>query len=131
MSTANRPNRKASDGDIIRLNSVGLSLSTIAGQLGVHPTTITLRLKSLGIEPADTRRSFMEDVIRSMSESQVEWLADQLGPTITVKDFVKNLLVSAYVDAQQQPVAAVAVDDAGNGVDGSNDGAEQELEAAE
>jgi hypothetical protein len=129
MSTANRPNRKASDADIIRLNSVGLSLSTIAGQLGVHPTTITLRLKSLGVEPADTRRSFMEDVIRSMTESQVEWLADQLGPTITVKDFVKNLIASAYIEAQQQqqpvaPITEVAVD-------GGNDGTQQELEAAE
>lgn len=100
MSTANRPNRKASDQDIIRLNSVGLSLSTIAKILNVHPTTVTLRLKSLNIEPADTRRAFMEDVVKTMSEAQAEWLADQLGPHLSIKDFVTSLIVDKYVSAQ-------------------------------
>lgn len=100
MSTANRPNRKASDQDIIRLNSVGLSLSTVAQILNVHPTTVTLRLKSLNIEPADTRRAFMEDVIKTMSEAQAEWLADQLGPHLSIKDFITNLIVAKYVEAQ-------------------------------
>lgn len=100
MSTANRPNRKASDQDIIRLNSVGLSLSTIARILNVHPTTVTLRLKSLNIEPADTRRAFMEDVVKTMSEAQAEWLADQLGPHTSIKDFVTNLIVDKYIAAQ-------------------------------
>ena len=65
MSTVYRPNRKATDADIIRLNSVGLSLSTIAGLFGCHPATISLRLKALNVAPADTRRSFMEDVFIS------------------------------------------------------------------
>ncbi|WBQ32506.1 hypothetical protein [Erwinia phage Kuerle] len=98
MSKVFRANRKASDDDIIRMNSVGLSLSTIAHALGVHPTTITLRLKALGIDPADTRRTFMEDIFVTLSEPQQEWLADQLGPSITIKSFVKNLLVEAYVN---------------------------------
>lgn len=98
MSQVFRPNRKATDGDIIRLNSVGLSLSTIAKVLDCHPTTITLRLKSLNIAPADTRRTFMEDVFTSLSQNQQEWLADQLGPHISIKDFVRNLLVRAYLD---------------------------------
>ena len=97
MSNVYRANRKASDDDIIRLNSVGLSLSTIADVLGCHPTTITLRLKALGVNPADTRRAVMEDVFRTLSTDQQEWLADQLGPHISVKDFVRNLLVKAYL----------------------------------
>lgn len=100
MSSANRPNRKASDQDIIRLNSVGLSLSTIAKLLNVHPTTVTLRLKSLNVEPADTRRAFMEDVVKQMSEEQAEWLADQLGPHLNIKTFITNLVVEKFVDAQ-------------------------------
>lgn len=100
MSTANRPNRKASDEDIIRLNSVGLSLSTIGKQLGCHPTTITLRLKALNIEPADTRRAFMEIIHENLSPAQQEWLASQLGPKISIKDYIHNLLIEQFLTNQ-------------------------------
>lgn len=94
---ANRPNRKASNEDIIRLNSVGLSLATIAQKLNCHPSTITIRLNGLGIPPADTRRTFMEDIYLSLPEAQQDWLAEQLGPHFSVKDFVKNLLAEKYI----------------------------------
>lgn len=97
MAKVFRANRKATDDQIIRLNSVGLSLSTIGEMLDCHPTTITQRLNSLGIPPADTRRAFMEDVIRAMTENQQEWLADQLGPHISIKDYVRNLIVKEYI----------------------------------
>ncbi|MFP3556393.1 hypothetical protein [Paraburkholderia sp. SIMBA_054] len=97
MSNVYRANRKASDADIIRLNSVGLSLSTIAKQLDCHPTTITLRLKALNIAPADTRRTFMEDIFLSLSPQQQNWLVEQLGPHISVKDFMRNLLVKEFL----------------------------------
>jgi hypothetical protein len=105
MSAAHRPNRKASDSDIIRLNSIGLSLSTVAEQLGVHPTTVTLRLKQLNIEPADTRRAFMEDIVTTMTVPQLEWLADQLGPHLSVKDFIRNLLVEKFVESRERQAA--------------------------
>jgi len=92
MSTVNRPNRKASDTDIIRYNSIGYSLATIGKKLGVHPTTITLRLRHLNIEPADTRRTFMEDVLTPFSSRQHEQLAAKLGPTHPIKDYVRNLI---------------------------------------
>jgi hypothetical protein len=76
---------------------VGLSLGTIAKQLGTHPTTITLRLRSLGIPPADTRRTFMEDVYTALSSDQQDWLAEQLGPHVSIKDYVKSLLVKEYL----------------------------------
>ena len=100
MSSANRPNRKATDADIIRLNSVGLSLSTIGDKLGCHPTTITLRLKQLGVEPADTRRAFMESIYEDLPAPQQDWLEKQLGPNINIKDFVHNLLVEKYLASQ-------------------------------
>lgn len=96
MSAVFRSNRKATDEDIVRLNSVGLSLSTIAKVLGCHPTTITLRLKSLGVPSADTRRTFMEDIFITLDTSQQEWLADQLNPSMSIKDYVRELLVDAY-----------------------------------
>ena len=99
MSSVYRANRKATDADIIRLNSVGLSLATIARALDCHPTTITLRLKSLGIPPADTRRSFMEDIFLSLTLDQQEWVADQVTTT-NVKDFVKQLLIDKHAAAK-------------------------------
>lgn len=95
MSTVNRANRKATDADIIRLNSVGLSLATIARVLGCHPSTVTIRLTSLKINPADTRRSFMEDVFTRLSPDEQEWLADQLSSEVSIKDFVVKLIVDA------------------------------------
>ena len=79
------------------MNSVGISLATIASIIGCHPATISLRLKQLNIPPADTSRAFMEDIIVMFSDDQQEWLVNQLGPHISVKDFVRNLIVEEYV----------------------------------
>ena len=98
MSTVYRANRKATDADIIRLNSVGLSLATIARALQCHPTTITIRLKALGIPPADTRRSFMEDIFLQLTTEQQEWLADQVTTT-NIKEFVKQLIIDTHAAA--------------------------------
>lgn len=97
MSTINRPNRKATDDQIIRLNSVGLSLGAIGKILDCHPTTITQRLQQLNITPANTRRTFMEEIYNSLSPSQQEWLADQLGPHTSVKDFIRNIIVEKFI----------------------------------
>lgn len=100
MSSLPRANRKASDEDIIRLNSFGLSLKTIGEHLGCHTTTITQRLHSLGITPADTRRSFMEDIYNNLSSSQKEWLAEQLGPHTPIKSYIQNLLTQEFLKSK-------------------------------
>lgn len=97
MPAYSKSNRKVSDDNLIRLNSVGLSLGTVSKLLGCHHTTVTQRLKALNVEPADTRRAFMEDILKLMSPDQVDWLADQLGPHLSVKDFVHKLLVNEHV----------------------------------
>ncbi len=101
MSTVYRANRKATDADIIRLNSVGLTLATIAHVLNCHPTTITLRLRSLKIKPADTRRSFMEDIFMKLNTSQQEWLADQVTNS-SIKEYVEKLIIEKYNSSQNQ-----------------------------
>lgn len=110
MSKVYRANRKASDDDIVRLNSVGLSLATIARALECHPTTITQRLKALGVPPADTRRSFMEDIFLSLAVEQQEWVASQLTPDLSIKDFVRNLLIQEY-ERNTKPTVMVKSDD--------------------
>lgn len=96
MSEVYRANRKASDADVIRLNSVGLSLGTVADALDCHPTTITQRLRSLGIPPADTRRTFMEDVFMTLDLDQREWLADQVSENKTIREFISEIIVNEY-----------------------------------
>lgn len=84
------------DMDIIRMNSVGLSQSTIANAVGCHPTTVTQRLKFNNIEPADTRRGFMEAIIVDLGCDCSEWLADQVSPNLTIKDFIVSLIKEKY-----------------------------------
>ncbi len=96
MTTANRPNRKSNDADLIRLNSVGLSLATIAKIIGCHPTTVTQRLHAAGVQPADTRHSFMESVFKQLPDYAMEWVADQLNGQYSINDYVRDLLKTAY-----------------------------------
>lgn len=97
MSKSNRTNRKAEDEDIIRLNSLSLSLRTIGAALGIHPTSVAQRLKSLGVEPADTRRSFMESIVLSLTDDQAYWLAEKLGPAHSLRELVRGLIIDQYV----------------------------------
>lgn len=94
MATVYRKNRKNSDEQITRLNALGLSLSTVARKLNCHPTSITLRLQSLKIAPADTRRAFMESIYFGLSEADQEMLADliEANQPATIKDYVRILI---------------------------------------
>ena len=89
--------KKVNDRDVIALNSVGISLAGIAKRLGCHHTTVTSRLSTLSVPPVDTRRSFMEDIYDGLSPRQQEWLTNQLGPSHSVKDFVKSLIIKEYI----------------------------------
>lgn len=80
------------DLDIIRMNNVGLSQTTIANALGCHPTTVTQRLKFNNVPPADTRRGFMEDIIIDLGADCSEWLADQVSQNLTIKDYIVSLI---------------------------------------
>ena len=106
MSKVFRSNRKATDEDIIRMNAVGLSLATIAKTLGIHPTTVTLRLRSLNIEPADTRRTFMENVLRPMPTHVADWLSEQVGPQYEIRSYVRDLLMEAFNNRHQHEESA-------------------------
>lgn len=89
--------KKLNDADVIGLNSVGISLAGIAKRLNCHHTTVTARLTALSVPPADTRRSFMEDIFDGLSPKQQDWLIGQLGPSHSVKDFVKSLIIKEFV----------------------------------
>jgi len=96
MSTVLRRNRKGSDRDITRLNCLGFSLKTIASKLSCHPTSISLRLTNLKIEPADTRRAFMEDIFTDLPQETQDNVADMLESDgfVTIKDYVRGLITA-------------------------------------
>lgn len=99
MANVKKANR-VQDTDIKRLNHVGLGLKAIADILGCHPATITLRLKDMGIEPTDTRRSFMESVFTSLTSAEQDWLSHNLfNAGIGIKEFVAKLIREAYSNA--------------------------------
>ena len=98
MARTRRTKKTIPDSDLVRLNSLGFSLATIGSSLGCHPTTVTLRLKDIGVVPADTRRTFMEDVLMKMPVAQLEWVEHQLGPHHSIKDYVRTLITKAYLD---------------------------------
>lgn len=100
MTSAYRSNRKATDEQLLTLNNLGLSLQTIADTVGCHPTTVTQRLKSLGVPVADTRRSFMEDIYNTLNENQRAFVVDQLGSTTTIKEYVRKLILDSYLKSK-------------------------------
>lgn len=110
MSTVLRRNRKGTDEQIVRLNSIGMSLSAIAAIIGCHPTSITLRLQSLKIEPADTRRAFMDGILSSMPEGYSDSLADFLmthqsaGVPVTIKDYIRELMLQDLARVNGSPI---------------------------
>lgn len=87
---------KVSNRDIMKLNNLGLSQSSIGEILGCHTTTITHRLTKMGIQPCDTRRSFAEDLLHTLTNEQQHWLSAQLSTNFTIKEFVQRLLVTEY-----------------------------------
>jgi hypothetical protein len=97
MARPRRTKKTIPDSDLVKLNSLGFSLATIGSSLGCHPTTVTLRLKDIGVTPADTRRTFMEDVLMKMPPAQLEWVETQLGPHYSIKDYVRSLITNAYL----------------------------------
>lgn len=100
MTSVYRSNRKATDEDLLKLNNLGLSLGTIAEILSCHPTTVTQRLKALGVPVADTRRSFMEDIYKSLTPQQRDFVAEELGNTQTIKEYVRKLIMNAYLTSR-------------------------------
>lgn len=100
MANVLRINRKAGDIDILRMNNIGLSLRTVGEELGIHPTSVAARLRSLGVEPADTRRTFMEDVFRALTGDEQGWLSDQLNENLQVKAYVIKLIKDKYKSEQ-------------------------------
>jgi len=81
------------DTEILRLNSLGYSLQFIGQNQSCHQTTITNRLNANGVEPMDTRRSFMEDVYKRIPPPLIGKLSNKLGAHYTIKDHITNLLM--------------------------------------
>lgn len=93
---------RTNDGRLIGLNAVGLSLARIGRELFIHHTTVTQRLKGLGVPPADTRRAFMEDIWDGLTEAQQDWLIERLGAGQSIKDFIRSLIINEFIRSKQK-----------------------------
>lgn len=102
-----RKDLRVQDVDVKRLNHMGLGLRAIAEELGCHPATITTKLAAMGLEPTDTRRSFMEQVFNSLEQDQKDWLSHNLFNTgIGVREFITGLIREAWETHGKQTVMA-------------------------
>lgn len=107
--TRKRRRSRIDDRLIIALNSVGLSLSTIAEALDCHPTTVTLRLQQQGLEPNDTRHAFMEDIFTALSPEHQIWLVEQMRHQRNIQDYLRQLIEQeAERDWQRQQQQGVS-----------------------
>lgn len=102
MSTDYQKELHERDLDIIRLNNVGLSLLTISQIIGCHPSTITHRLRKLGITAMDTRKAFMENVIAELTEDEQQWLVEILDERqLNIKELIVKLIKHKYSQVQE------------------------------
>lgn len=98
-----RPKKLINEPLLIAMNMLGYSLFSISRVMKCHPSTVTNRLRDLGIPAIDTRHSFMEDIIEPMPDVQKEWVLDQLSNKVTIKTYVRDLINKDYQQRNQTP----------------------------
>lgn len=91
------PNRKATDHELLQQNALGRSLQGVGDIFSLHPTSVSARLRNLGVAPADTRRSFMDEVLAGLTPDQLSWLSQQVSPEKNIKSLVRELIRDRYI----------------------------------
>lgn len=81
---------------LLRMVKLGFSTSTIADLYECHISTVTNRLKKMGIAPMDGRRNFIEEVFFALSEEEKKWLINELEYFDDIKDLIANMFKAAY-----------------------------------
>lgn len=101
---ANKRKEDRADGtEVKKLNWVGLGLGAIGQRLGCHESTVSQKLKQLGLKPSDTRRSFVEGVFNNLTPEQQDWLAEYLyANQIPVQVYVAELIQKAFEIAPKE-----------------------------
>jgi hypothetical protein len=95
--------RKATDEEIVSLNSLGLSLRAIAKIVDLHYTTVAKRLTDLGVPLADTRRSFMDNVVDRLTIDERQWIIDRLGPANSIQNLFVAMVKERFVQDRSTP----------------------------
>lgn len=89
--------RIAQDKEILSFVKLGYSIATIGSLMGVNPATITKRLKILGVDIIDNRKSFTEDIFEKLSPQQKIWLEAKLTPVYNVTAFMRDLIIQEFI----------------------------------
>lgn len=103
-----RKEDRADDTEVKKFNWLGLGLRAIGERLNCTEATISQKLKKMGEKPNDTRRSFMEEVFKTLNNEQQDWLADYLYTNqIPVQTYVAQLIQQAFEIAPKEVVVKV------------------------
>ena len=95
-------NRKASDEDITTLNNMGLSVTGIAKMFNMHPTSVSARLKRLGIPVVNSRYAFMDGILQTLTEAELAWLSTKVSRTTPIHGYIRDLIITQYKKDTQQ-----------------------------
>ena len=98
-----QPNQKASDEEIVTLNNMGMSVTGIAEYFGMHPTSVSARLKRMNIPVVNPRHAFMDGLLRTLTESELLWLSEQVSVKYPINAFIRDLIVKAHKNQGTAP----------------------------
>lgn len=84
------------DEGIRRLTKLGLSQSLIAKKYNCSTATISMRLKHMGMESHDTRKSFMDSVFLKLPLSVREYLGERTIGEDDIEDVIVESLIDSY-----------------------------------
>lgn len=94
--TTNSVGRRAPTAEVIKDNAMGMSLGEIAYRYGVRPSSIAQRLKQLGIQPSDTRRSFMDFVLSKLPTEVLDWVRLTVNDQYPIRSLVVDAIIALH-----------------------------------
>lgn len=81
---------------LVQMVKLGFSTKSIANLHDCHISTVTTRLKRIGIEPLDGRKNFIEEVFDNLSTEEKQWLINELEYFENIKDLITKMFKDGY-----------------------------------
>lgn len=95
------------DENIRILNSMGLSTVFIGKLLGLHQTSVSYRIKQLGLSSFNNKKAYtpiMEHIVANLSYEEFVWFKNQVEQTGSARDFLLNLLHKEYQNEKKSAI---------------------------
>ena len=95
------------DENIRLLNSMGLSTTFIGKLLGLHQTSVSYRLKQLGVSSFNNKKThtpIMEHIVANLSYEEFVWFKNQVQSIGSARDVFLDLLHKEYQREKQSAI---------------------------